>query len=165
MAGTGHEELETSPRTIEIIGPEVPDSGWQRIELAPTMGTLAGARGDLNWPKRLSAVGSASVVRFPAPLISLSGTATQELVRRVPNSAFVSIGWRLGSAVPRIPALRSRFANDNVSTGRGRSMWRDLFFLAVLAATVAGAFWSGRIQGYQKVIVVPEPSNSRHVMT
>jgi hypothetical protein len=32
---------------------------------------------------------------------------------------------------------------------------RDLFFLMILAATVAGAFWSGRVHGLQKVIVVP----------
>ena len=44
-------------------------------------------------------------------------------------------------------------------------MWRDLFFLAALAATVAGAFWSGRVQGYQKVIVVPGPSSFYSVVT
>lgn len=164
MAGTGHEEAETG-RAIAIIAPEVPDSGWQQIDLSRTLGALAGGRAGLNGPGRLSAFGSASVVRFPAPTISLSGTATRELVKRVPSAAFVSIGWRLGSAVPQLPALRSRFANDNVSAGKERSVWRDLFFLVILAATVAGAFWSGRIQGYQKVIVVPEPSNIRHVMT
>ncbi len=62
--------------------------------------------------------------------------------------------------------LLSRSANDNnAPTGDRRSVWRDLFFLMVLAATVAGAFWSGRVHGIQKVIVVPGPSTSSSVVT
>jgi hypothetical protein len=44
-------------------------------------------------------------------------------------------------------------------------VWRDLFFLMILAATVAGAFWSGRVHGLQKVIVVPAPSSFDSVIT
>jgi hypothetical protein len=58
-----------------------------------------------------------------------------------------------------------RSANDNVAAGESRSVWRDLFFLMILAATVAGAFWSGRVHGLQKVIVVPAPSSFYSVIT
>jgi hypothetical protein len=58
-----------------------------------------------------------------------------------------------------------RSANDNVAAGESRSVWRDLFFLMILAATVAGAFWSGRVHGLQKVIVVPAPSSFHSVIT
>jgi hypothetical protein len=35
----------------------------------------------------------------------------------------------------------------------------------VLAATLAGAFWTGRVHGGQKVIVVPEPTSSRLMLS
>ena len=104
---------------------------------------------------------------FPSSSISLVGSVAPEIVRKVPQAAFVSIGCVPGSPVLRIPSRRagSRFANDNVVGSPARSVWRDLFFLAILAATVFGAFWSGRVHGIQKVIVVPGPSSFHSVVT
>lgn len=83
---------------------------------------------------------------------------TGTVAGRVPNHAFVIIGSREG----RLPT-----ANDNARAGstRARSVWRDLFFLAILAMTIVGAFWSGKLNATQRVIVVPGPSSDRHVVT
>jgi hypothetical protein len=87
------------------------------------------------------------------------------LPRRVPGSAFVSIGSRRRGGIPVYPIrpLPRCFANDNAPDKR--ALWRDLVFLMILAATVAGAFWSGRMHGYQKVIVVPAPSSFHTIVT
>jgi hypothetical protein len=100
-----------------------------------------------------------------------SSTETGPALAQVPASAFVSIGRASGqatisSAVP-LRRIGSRGANDNyaaLGTAK-KSMWRDIFFLAVLVATVTVAFLSGRVHGYQKVIVVPGPSSFYSVVT
>lgn len=92
------------------------------------------------------------VAEFPTPKGTASG--------RVPDHAFVTVAPR---EVPPVPST----ANDNARarTTRIRSVWRDLFFLALLAMTIAGAFWSGKLNATQRVIVVPGPSSDRHVVT
>ncbi|NNM73313.1 hypothetical protein [Enterovirga aerilata] len=163
MAGTGDAD---SRRAVQVIDGEVRDESWHQLGLGPVLASL---------PK---VPGSAPVVPAgPAAgaVRSLPGAGEGErvlripgAVRRVPVSAFVSIGRRASSPVPSHRAGRQvsgRSANDNAPAGERRSVWRDLFFLAVLFATVAGAFWSGRVHGLQKVIVVPGPSSFYSVVT
>ena len=153
-------------RTVEVLDRDVPAAGWQEIDLARTLG-LPVVSATSPGAATLSAIASAAILPFRAPSVCLVGTVAPEITRRVPEAAFISVGRPAAGTVPRIPALRvkSRFANDNVAGAGPRSMWRDLFFLAVLAATLIGAFWSGRVHGVQKVIVVPEPSSLHSVVT
>ena len=94
------------------------------------------------------------VSEFP----TLTGTASG----RVPHHAFVVVGSRETRSSTGLPT-----ANDNnrAGTARKRSMWRDLFFLALLTMTIVGAFWSGQQNAAQRVIVVPGPSSDRHMVT
>jgi hypothetical protein len=153
-------------RSVVVLDRDVPASGWHEIDLAQTF-RLRGRAGAGSGAATLTAAASASILAFRAPAVCLIGTIAREITKRVPDDAFVSVGQSAGAVVPRIPARSSssRVANDNVAGGNARSVWRDLFFLAVLAATVVGAFWSGRVHGVQRVIVVPGPSSFHSVIT
>lgn len=89
-------------------------------------------------------------------------TPTGTVAGRVPHHAFVVVGCPHAPTPTVLPT-----ANDNTRAGatRTRSVWRDLFFLAILAMTIVGAFWSGKLNATQRVIVVPGPSSDRHVVT
>ena len=103
--------------------------------------------------------GSTGPGRIAAPFPTLTGTVSG----RVPPAAFVIVGRPVTSTSTVLPT-----ANDNtpVRDARVRSSWRDLFFLALLAITIAGAFWSGKLHATQeRVIVVPGPSSHRNVVT
>ncbi len=166
MGGTTEAERDLR-RAVAVVDREVRESSWQQLDLDLMLASLPRA------PRvscaRLSAPVSGSVRSFPQIGADLAGSLKQQVLKRVPASAIVPIA-RFGFApVPRHRAwmsLLSRSANDNeVAARRGRSVWRDLFFLMVLAATVVGAFWSGRVHGVQKVIVVPGPSSFYSVVT
>jgi hypothetical protein len=156
MGGT--KEGEGRHRTaVAVVDDEVPNT-WQQLDLDFMLASLprpsAGAAGTLVTPAVSSVSHFHGGGRKPNP--------------SVPGWAFVSIGRRGKASVPRVQSRRGapgRSANDNVAAGESRSVWRDLFFLMVLAATVAGAFWSGRVHGLQKVIVVPAPSSFYSVIT
>jgi hypothetical protein len=86
---------------------------------------------------------------------------------QVPLDRIVVIGKGLppGRTVGRrrvVPAI----ANDNKATVRKRpAVLRQAFFLALLGASLAGAFYNGRVHAMQKVIVIPEPMDRRVVLT
>ena len=166
MGGTTEAERDLR-RAVSVVDAEVRESSWQQLDLDLVLASLPRAPGLSS--ARLSAQASGSVRSFPQMGAELAGSLKQQVLKRVPASAIVSIA-RLGfGPVPRHRArmsLVSRSANDNEAAARDRrSVWRDLFFLMVLAATVAGAFWSGRVHGIQKVIVVPGPSSFYSVVT
>jgi hypothetical protein len=147
---------------VAVVDGEVRDTTWQQLDLDLMLAALPRAPGAP--PRVLTAAASGSVRSFPQMAAELAPLVGREPPpKRVPDRAFVSIGRRSTAPVPRHRAgngILASSANDNqVRSGDKRSMWRDLFFLAILAATVVGAFWSGRMQGYQKVIVVPGPSS------
>jgi hypothetical protein len=168
---------------VAIVEESVSRQGWQPLDrallsrLAPTgktegrRPTSSGAAWSVfpavNTPSALvlslSGAGQASRIGVPAL------AAPERSWNPVPASAFVSIGRLSGRVLPGgARLLGSRGANDNFvapAALAGRSRWRDLFFLAVLAATVAGAFFSGRVHGFQRVIVVPSPSSFHSVVT
>ena len=57
-------------------------------------------------------------------------------------------------------------ANDNKATARKRpAILRQAFFLAILAAALAGAYYNGQVHAMQNVIVIPEPMDRRVVLT
>ncbi|MBV9078737.1 MAG: hypothetical protein JO048_14815 [Methylobacteriaceae bacterium] len=68
-----------------------------------------------------------------------------------------------GGLVPRVLARREAGANDNAPLRR--SLWRELFFLTLLAVTLYAFYYSGQMHAFQRVIVVPEPSQPRSVIT
>lgn len=146
---------------IQVLEGGVPVLGWQEVDLART---LQGLRGDKTFSlgSRPVSVTAATPV---APLTSSVAIANRDGANRVPSTAFVSIGQGARSLVPRISRATAVVANDNRAGASTRSVWRDLFFLAILAATVIGAFWSGRLHGFQKVIVVPGPSSFHSTVT
>ena len=150
-----------SGQDIAVIDGDVRESGWHQLDLDEILKPLPKAQAA--GPILLAAPGVGPEERRPQIRAKLASAE-----KRVPASAFVSIGYRRRAPVPGYPANRtlSRSANDNhTPVGDRRSIWRDLFFLVVLGATVAGAFWSGRLHGYQKVIVVPGPSSFYSVVT
>lgn len=163
----GPDHTENGPRQIAVIDRDVPASGWQEIDLNRTIGRLP--RPGTEPTRSLAASGSARVLSFPDATTSLVAVLNHVLPRRVPQAVFVSIGRTSSAAPASVPSagrrVPGRSANDNVASPGGRSVWRDLFFLAILFATVLGAFWSGRVHGLQKVIVVPESSSVRSVVT
>lgn len=144
---------------VEVVEREIAASGWREVDLAPASG---GGREPSSGPP-FAASGS---------IVCLAGRSEAALgllasPGRIPPDAFVSVGpARPGSTGPRLSWSKVRpvgTANDNVAGHR--SVWRDVFFLTLLFATVAGAFWSGRVQGLQRVIVVPGPSSFHSVVT
>ena len=151
--------------SVAVVDRQVPETGWQQIDLARTLGGLPpsppSGRGAA--PGSMTASVSASILAFPGATTALIGAFARAAFKKVPSTAFVSIGRTAGAPAPK-RRVKSRSANDNMSAEQ-RSVWRDLFFLAILAATVAGAFWSGRVHGLQKVIVVPGPSSFYSVVT
>ncbi len=166
MGGTT--EAERDPRqAVAVVDADVRESSWQQLDLDLMLASLPRAPGSA--PAAMAASATGSVRSFPQTGVELASALKRQVLRRVPASALVSIAPRAAAPVPRSWARRgflSRSANDNnAPTGDRRSVWRDLFFLMVLAATVAGAFWSGRVHGIQKVIVVPGPSTSSSVVT
>ncbi|MDB5512650.1 MAG: hypothetical protein JWR08_2133 [Enterovirga sp.] len=163
----GQDHPEDGSRQFAVIERDVPATGWQEIDLDRTLGRLP--RPGAESTRSLAVSGSARVLSFPETPTHLVAVLNPVVARRVPQAAFVSIGRTSGAGRASVPSAArrgpGRSANDNVASSENRSVWRDLFFLAILAATVVGAFWSGRVHGLQKVIVVPESSSVRSVVT
>lgn len=161
----GGEGDERRRADVAVVDRDVPPTGWQQIDLARTLAGLPLA-GPAAKPASLHA--EAAVLSFPDRASQLLATVSQAVPAPLPASVFVSIG----RPAPAVAEGGRRFArrgsaNDNVARPEtpARSVWRDLFFLAILAATVAGAFWSGRVHGLQNVIVVPGPTGFNTVIT
>lgn len=81
---------------------------------------------------------------------------------RIPEMSLVPIRpLRLAAPLNRValPSPSSTgTANDNSAKPRApRRLWREIFFLGVLAVTLVGAYLAGRADGFQKIIVVPGP--------
>lgn len=173
---------------VAIVDDAIPDHGWHSLDLTPARRLTGSARPSDATAATTTTVaawsGQAAFTPPGAMILSFSGATPgtmtparasdldRGLGRPVPVSAFVSIGRMAGTAEVSgtIPLRRARSAsaNDNVAAfgaASGKSIWRELFFLAVLVATLAGAFWTGRVHGFQKIIVVPGPSSFYSVVT
>jgi hypothetical protein len=166
MGGTQDAEWDGRKR-VAVVDGQVRESGWQQLDLDIVLSTLPRAPG--GGPIVLTAPVSGSVRTYPETGAELATVLRPLPAKRVPAHAFVSIGRRGKGPLPRHRsrnAIVARSANDNdAKPGDTRSVVRDLIFLMILAATVAGAFWSGRMHGYQKVIVVPGPSSFHSQVT
>jgi hypothetical protein len=150
----------------------VSNGGWLTLDLAG----LPLAKG-----KALAAATSAPVLApvVPAPALPAINPAQDNVkvetpvpvepspAPQVPLDRIVVIGKGLppGHSFGRrrvVPAI----ANDNKAAARkGRTVLREVFFMAVLAAALAGAFYNGQVHAMQKVIVIPEPMDRRVVLT
>ena len=166
MGGTREADRDIR-QAVAVVDAEVRDNSWQQLDLDLMLASLPRAPGVSHGT--LVAPVTGSVRSFPQAGAELAGALKRHLLRRVPASAIVSIGARATAPVPRHRARLGFFvrsANDNKApAGERRGVLRDIFFLMILAATVAGAFWSGRVHAIQKVIVVPGPSSFYSVVT
>lgn len=151
---------------------------WQRIDLDH----LAVAVADRGAAARQGAP-SASWAWTALPEENSARAILHAAARRltaVPPEAFVVVGRPANGrqrVFPRraiagvvVPSSPGATANDNIHEtssppARARSIVRDMLFLAVLAATLFGAYHSGRMAAFQKVIVVPGPSMPGSVVT
>lgn len=109
------------------------------------------------------------VLRRAELVLANQGRAIARRVTRIPADAIVALGAALSSASPRsAPASMSRvaaavpaadIANDNkaqIVRKRG-ALLREVMFLLLFGATLAGTYYLGRMHAFQKIIVVPEP--------
>jgi hypothetical protein len=160
----------------ENKAPRSPDEGavtngvWLTLDLAglpPAKGTALVAAP--------SAPALAPVVPAPAlPAVNpaqdnltLAASVETAAKQQVPLDRIVVIGKGLppGRSFGRRRVVPS-IANDNKATARKRpAILRQAFFLAILAAALAGAFYNGQVHAMQKVIVIPEPMDRRVVLT
>jgi hypothetical protein len=144
--------------------------GWLTVELAGLpagplpheAGAALVARVPIAWPARLT-------VREPHEATSIQGVRRAEGWRPQPLSpdSFVVVG---NGRPPRGSVGRRRvvppIANDNVSRPiPKRGVLREVFFLGILAATLLGAFATGRAHSVQNVIITPEPMDPRSRLT
>lgn len=178
MAGTSDEYHVRSAAT----GDAAASSAWPAVDLRAALALLPVSRTG-SGPTNAAAAWSTTAVSHANGALVLSlgdapaATASTGARRRrrehegaVPVSAFVCIGRMAAptgdpDAVP-LGAAKAPTANDNFFAPNARkSLWRELFFLTLLAVTLAGVFWTGRMHAYQKVIVVPGPSSYRSVVT
>ena len=156
-------------RAVAVVDEEISDRSWQQLDL----GLTSLPRAAVPPAASLSAPASGAVRSFSETGRALTEILQARARKSVPTTAFVTIGQAGPRRQPRLrppppspprrPVVRS--ANDNTAGAEHRSVWRDLVFLLVLAATVAGAFWSGRVNGIQRVIVVPEAVTPNSVVT
>lgn len=118
--------------------------------------------------RQLEEAGGRAPAAFRAAELRLAPGERPTVPRRplqVPASALVPVGSLLLGAPRPVPLLPPpsvpSIANDNAAPSRGRERIgkavREALFLAMLAVTIAAAFYSGRQNGFQRVIVVPGP--------
>lgn len=93
--------------------------------------------------------------------LSHQGRAVARRPRRVPSDAIVSLGATLASARRESgepSAGMGSVANDNVPylSSRTRTLLREITFLAIFVATLAGTYYLGRTHSFHNVIVVPD---------
>lgn len=150
-------------RAVSVVEGDLRETAWQRLDCLATLAALPSA--SRSGPASLTASATGTVRSFRQTGSALLDVLGPGKTKRVPPEAFVTVGMGSGVARRRFTTRLPRSANDNAAPQRKGGVWRDLFFLAVLAATVAGAFWSGRVHGLQKVIVVPGPSSFHSVVT
>ncbi|TDR94437.1 hypothetical protein [Enterovirga rhinocerotis] len=114
---------------------------------------------------------SANVPALRQAELVLSGTsrAVARRMVRIPADSIVSVsgsGLRQ-SFLPAETAAPRRCANDNVAgDGRRVPTWlREMLFLAIFVATLAGTYYLGRQHAAENVIIVPETSERMHRIT
>ena len=143
-------------------------TGWQPVEVA-RLGQGSGSRPVRTVAKLTVTWGWGAAYLPPVETASPASAARPA----IPRDAFVVIGRnrslreqlfprraRLPRPVPKTADGRGT-ANDNAEPagprrGRVRGLARDIVFLAILAATLFGAYQTGRLATFQNVIVVPE---------
>jgi hypothetical protein len=144
--------------------------GWLTVELAEL------PSGSLPHGTRASMVARVPIFAWPALAVRESHEPNS-----VPGERKAE-GWRSQALSPDSfvvvgrgrPARRSvgrrrvvpPIANDNIPRPiPKRGVLRDVFFLGILAATLLGAFATGRAHPVQKIIVIPEPMDLRSRLT
>lgn len=161
----------TAIRGIPASGPNVgpPPARRTRADLVALSRPLLGSRGTAVVPR----ISLLPAFREAELILARQGRHVGSRPVRVPQDAFVPIQPRLlpAPSAPRLmldPPKPVPSANDNASpepAQTGRPLLREVLFLLMLAATLAGTFWIGRLNAAQNIIVVPGPSSARSVIT
>lgn len=90
------------------------------------------------------------------------GRAIARRARRIPADAIVAMGAPLSPAGPPVGVAGGTpdrgIANDNavLFSPRARTLLREVLFLLIFGATLAGTYYLGRLHAYHNVIVVPD---------
>lgn len=148
--------------TVSVVDGEVPDDTWQGIGLDLAALRTEAGEARRRWDASVSTTRSWGTARMtplpgerpaPAPQPDVEPAGVEPPPgepRRVPSRDIVVIG-RPGVPQPSPPPKKK--------------MWRELFFLGILALTLYGAFQSGRMNAQQRVIVIPIPESRQSVIT
>ena len=116
---------------------------------------------------RLRTPSAVPALREAEGLLAIRARPIARRATRIPADAVVPVrSGRPASTVLLLTGPTQATANDNASAKTTapsfrRAVYRQIFFLLVLAATLAGTFYIGRVNGFQKIIEVPEPAG-RH---
>lgn len=93
-------------------------------------------------------------------ILANQGRAIARRARRVPSEAIVALGAALGTqkAEHRLDRRPGAVANDNSNRvdPKTRMLLREIVFLIIFGATLAGTYYLGRMHGFHNVIVVPD---------
>ena len=151
---------------VPMVADDAPGTGWITLDLDRTFPAVAGtvpARFGVvqTGPWSLRGIGSPWDIPGAISVASPGRGGWARRVSRIPSTAIVPVGRRLLSPVVA-RSVPASLANDNPPPGpaaaRARgSVARQMFFLAVLLATIAGAYLNGRQHGFRRVIMVPDP--------
>lgn len=139
---------------VKVVEREIPDETWQDIGLDLAALRVEADEARRRWNASVSTTRSWATAHIadepehrPADEAAVKSDPPKEEPRRVPEKDIIVIGRTPPASPPK------------------KGLWRELFFLGVLAVTLFGAFYSGRLNAYQRVIVVPIPESRHSVIT
>ena len=148
--------------TVSVVDRDVPEDTWQGIGLDLAALRTEAGEARRRWDASVSTTRSWATARMtalpddrplPSPQAGVDPVAGEPLPgepRRVPPQDIIVIGR------PSVP---------QPSPPPKKKLWRELYFLGVLALTLYGAFQSGRMNAQQRVIVIPIPESRQSVIT
>lgn len=139
--------------SVSIVERDIPDDTWQGIELDLAALRTEAGEARRRWDASVSTTRTWATARLadqPAPQPAdddKTDVAPSAGARRVPAEDIIVVG-----RIPRGQPPK-------------KSLWRELFFLGMLAATLWGAYHTGRMNAQQRVIVIPIPESRLSMIT
>lgn len=110
-------------------------------------------------PPRAEAKQTLPALRRAELILSGKGRAVARRATRIPADAIVGIGSK-ASPLRRAEDRKAKanVANDNQRrlSPKVRTFLREMLFLLLFGATLAGTYYVGRLHAFQNVIVVPD---------
>ena len=108
-------------------------------------------------------------------ILASQGRAIARRATRIPTDAIVALGAALSPPVRAMPLAApagaslpsdTSGANDNAAkvVRNKKALLREIVFLLIFGATLAGTYYLGRLHAFYKVIEVPEPRSGGSVV-